>query len=173
MKKRAFPLEKVYRLLSSGPVVLISSLCNETPNIMPIAWTIPLDFDPPLVGCCIGDYSYTFSIVKKSRELVINIPTADLVKKVYACGKCSGREVDKFSFFGLTPSPASKVKAPLIEECYANLECRVVDMSQVKKYNLFIVEVVAAHVVPTKKPLKTLHHITGKRFMVGGREITA
>jgi len=173
MKKRAFPLEKVYRLLGSGPVVLISSLRDQAPNIMPIAWTIPLDFDPPLVGCCIGDHSYTFATVKKSRELVINIPTVDLVKKVYACGKCSGRQVDKFRSFGLTQRPASKVKAPLIEECYANLECRVVDMSQIKKYNLFIVEVVAAHVAPTKKPPKTLHHITGKRFMVGGREINA
>ena len=140
---------------------------------MPIAWTTPLDFEPPVVACCIGDQSRTFQIIKKTKEFVINIPTAELVKKVYGCGQISGRTVDKFKMFKLTAEPASKVKAPLIQECYASLECKVIDSSLVSKYNLFIVQVIAAWVDLKVKHPKTLHHITGKRFILGGKEILA
>ena len=140
---------------------------------MPIAWTTMLDFDPPIIGCCIGDHSYTFKIVKKTKEFVINIPAADLINKVYGCGQVSGKKVDKFKKFKLTPIPASKVKAPLIDECFINLECKVVDSSLVDKYNLFIVKVVAAWATKGIKNPKTLHHISGKRFILGGKIISA
>ena len=171
MKKNKFPLSKVYTLLGSGPTVLITSSLKGKSNIMPIAWMTPLDFDPPIVACCIGDHSYTFQIVKKTREFAINIPTQKLVNKVYACGQVSGKEVDKFKRFKLTAIPASKIKAPLIAECYANLECKVIDTSLINKYNLFIAKVVAARV--RKGRVKTLHHVTGKRFLVAEKEIKA
>ena len=171
--KQKYPLAKVYQLLGSGPTILISSSLNGKPNVMPISWTTMLDFEPPIVGCCIGDHSYTFQIVKKTKEFVINIPTSGLIKKVVACGSVSGRKVNKFEKFKLTPEPALKVNAPLVKECYASLECKVVDASLVEKYNLFIVKVVAAWMDKGVKHPKTLHHITGKRFILGGREIKA
>ena len=173
MTKQKFPLSKVYTLLGSGPVVLISSSLNGKHNIMPIAWTTMLDFDPPIIGCCIGDHSYTFQIVKKTKEFAINIPTSKLIKKVYGCGQVSGKSADKFKMFKLTPEPASKIKAPLIKECYANLECKVVDTAMINKYNLFVVKVVAAWIDRKVKAPKTLHHISGKRFILGGKVVTA
>jgi flavin reductase (DIM6/NTAB) family NADH-FMN oxidoreductase RutF len=171
MKKIKFPLGKVYTLLGSGPTVLITSSLKGKPNIMPIAWMTPLDFDPPIVACCIGDHSFTFQIVKKTKEFAINIPTVEMVNKVYACGQVSGKEVDKFKRFRLTAIPASKIKAPLIAECYASLECKVIDLSLINKYNLFIAKVVAAWV--EKGAHKTLHHITGRKFLVAEKEIKA
>lgn len=173
MAKQKFPLSKVYTLIESGPVVLISSSLKGRPNVMPISWKTMLDFDPPIIGCCIGDHSHTFQIVKRTKEFIINIPTVKLLKKVMACGGVSGRKVDKFKKFGLTATRASKVKAPLIKECYASLECKVVDTSKAKKYNLFIVKVVAAWVDNKVKRPKTLHHIGGKYFMLGGKVIRA
>ncbi|MFA5112712.1 MAG: flavin reductase family protein [Candidatus Margulisiibacteriota bacterium] len=167
MSKTKYPLDKVYRLLGSGPTVLISSSLNGKPNVMTIAWTIPLDFDPPLIGCCIGDQNYTFRIVKKTKEFVINIPGAKLAKKVVACGSVSGRKIDKFKKVGLTPVPASKVKAPLVQECFANLECKVVDARMAGQYNLFIVKVVAAWLDKGAEKTPTLHHVTGHRFKIG------
>ena len=171
--KEKYPLSKVYTLLGSGPVVLISSSLKDKPNIMPIAWTTMLDFDPPIIGCCIGDHSYTFQIVKKTKEFVINIPDAGLIKKIYACGQVSGRKVDKFEKFKFTAVSASKVNAPLIGECFANLECKVIDTSMVYKYNLFIVKVLAAWINNNIKKPKTLHHISGKKFILGEKTVTA
>jgi flavin reductase (DIM6/NTAB) family NADH-FMN oxidoreductase RutF len=169
--KTKYPLAKVYQLLGSGPTVLISSSRQGKPNVMTIAWLTPLDFEPPIIGCCIGDHSYTFQVVKKTKEFVINIPAARLKKKVIACGSVSGRKVDKFKKVGLTPLPASKVKAPLVKECFINLECKVVDSRLVDKYNLFIVKVVAAWMDKGAEKTPTLHHVTGSRFKIGRENV--
>lgn len=176
--KVKIPLDKAYRLLNFGPTVLVSSQSDGKPNLMPVAWNMPIDFDPPKVAICIGDHSYTFKIIKKTKEFVINIPTASMVKKLYQCGKVSGTKVDKFKKFGLTPIPALKVKAPLVKECVAHLECRVIDDSLVDKYNIFIVQVVACsgdRGVLGKhfnvKRYAVLHHLTGEYFFVPGKVV--
>jgi flavin reductase (DIM6/NTAB) family NADH-FMN oxidoreductase RutF len=138
--KQKLGLSKVYQLLSFGPVVLISSRSGNKMNIMPISWVTPVDFDPPLIALIIGDQSYTFKVVKRSKELVINIPSRSLVRKVVACGDCSGKNTDKFKKFRFTPIPSKKVKAPGIKECIASIECKVVDSSMANKYNIFIVK---------------------------------
>lgn len=174
------PLDKAYRLLNFGPTVLVTSSLKGKPNVMPVAWNMPIDFDPCKIAICIGDGSYTFQIVKKTKEFVINIPPASLVKKVFKCGRVSGKKVDKFTKFGLTPVPALKVAPPLIKECFGHLECKVIDDSMVDKYNIFIAKVVACLVEKgaldkfvrvDKKAFKTLHHLTGEYFFMPGKVI--
>ena len=87
------------------------------------------------------------------------------------CGNSSGRKIDKFKVFGLTQVAASCVKAPLIGECYANLECKVVDGKMVSKYNLFILEVLKAWINPARKDAQTIHHRGRGAFMVAGETI--
>jgi flavin reductase (DIM6/NTAB) family NADH-FMN oxidoreductase RutF len=99
---------------------------------------------------------------------VINVPAADLADKVVGIGNCDGDEVDKFERFRLTPVPASQVAAPLIEECYANLECRIADTRLVKAYNFFILEVVQAHVAAAPKYPRTLHYRGEGIFITSG-----
>jgi len=158
MVKKSYPLSKVYGLLEPGPVVLVTTAREGRANIMPMSWHTMMEFEPPIVGCVISNRNYTFDIVKKTKNCVINIPTVELAKKVVACGNISGRDFDKFRAFGLTQVPASLVAAPLIGECYANLECRVVDTRMVNKYNFFVLEVVKAWVDPAMKNPRTLHH---------------
>ena len=138
---------------------------------MTMSWHTMMEFEPPMVGCVISNRNYTFSIVKATKECVINIPTKELAKKVVSCGNTSGRSVDKFKTFHLTPAAATYVKAPLIAECYANLECKVVDMSMVNKYNFFILEVLKAWIAPSVKQPRTIHHLGKGSFMVAGRTI--
>ena len=180
--KIKIPLDKAYLLLNFGPTVLVTSQFKGKPNVMPVAWSMPVDFDPPKVAICIGDQSYTFQIVKRTKEFVINIPPASIFKKVFKCGRISGKKVDKFKKFGLTPIPASRVKAPLVKECIAHLECRVIDSSMANKYNIFIVQVVACSAQKgalqkfmrvDKKPFKTLHHLTGNYFFSPGKVVKA
>ena len=87
-------------------------------------------------------------------------------------GNSTGGKLDKFKKFGLTPIPAAKVAAPLIGECYASFECRLADSSLIAKYDLFIWEVIEAHVATTPKRPCTLHYRGRGQFMVAGRQIS-
>lgn len=169
--KRSFPLSKVYTLIEPGPVVLMTTVRKGRPNIMTLAWHTMIDFVPPLLGCVISDRNYSFRSLTVSRECVINIPDVTLAKQTVACGNTSGRAFDKFQVFHLTPVKARRVKVPMIKECFANLECKVVDQRMAGRYNFFILEVVQAWVDPKKKNPRTLHHQGKDVFRVSGKTI--
>lgn len=171
MKKKSFPLAKVYTLLEPGPVLLITTSHKGVSNIMAQSWHTMMEFEPPLVGCVISARNHSFAALKSSRVCVINIPTAELAEQVVAAGNCSGRKVDKFARTGLTPAAAGLVEAPLIEECYASLECRIADTRLVNAYNFFILEVVKAWIDPSVKSPATLHHRGKGLFMLAGDTI--
>jgi flavin reductase (DIM6/NTAB) family NADH-FMN oxidoreductase RutF len=87
------------------------------------------------------------------------------------CGNTSGRRTDKFEKFRLTAAPAARVAPPLIAECYANFECKVIDARLAAKYNFFILEVVKAWIDRARKDPRTLHHRGRGVFTVDGRTI--
>ncbi|TAK40794.1 MAG: flavin reductase family protein [Betaproteobacteria bacterium] len=169
--KRNLALSRVYRLLEPGPVVLLTTSRNGRPNVMTMSWHTMMEFEPPLVGCIVSNRNYSFGLLKATQECVLNIPTADLAAKVVGCGNTSGRRTDKFKAFRLTPVPAACVAAPLIAQCYANLECRVIDTRLVAKYNFFILQVLKAWIDPSRKRPQTIHHQGRGNFMVAGRTI--
>lgn len=171
MAKRSYPLSKVYGLLEPGPVLLLATAGKARPNVMTLSWHTPMEFEPPLVGCILGNRDYSFGLLKASRECSLNIPTVELAEKVVAVGNCSGRDTDKFKLSGLTAKPAKLVAAPLVAECYASLECRVADTRLVNRYGLFILEVVQAWVDTAVKEPRTLHHRGWGEFMVAGETI--
>ena len=170
-KKREFPLAQVYGLLEPGPVVLVTTAHAGRTNVMPMSWHTMMEFDPPLVGCVISNRNHTFETLRATGECVINLPTVELAKKVVACGNASGQSVDKFKAFDLTPAAGAVVKAPLIAECYANLECKVVDEKLLDRYNFFILEVVQAWIDQRRKRLSTIHHQGEGVFRVAGRTL--
>lgn len=169
--KKAFPLSKVYGLLEPGPVAMITTSRKGRHDVMTQSWHTMMEFEPPLVGCVIAAPSLSFDNLKATKECVINIPERELAAKVVKCGSTSGRTVDKFRAFGLTAVPASRVAAPLIAECYASLECKLVDTRLAGKYNFFVLEVIAAWVDSSRKDPRTLHHRGFGRFMVAGPSI--
>lgn len=171
LRKRALPLGEVYRLLEPGPTVLLTTARKGRSNVMAMSWHAMLEFEPPLVGCVVSNRNHSFAALRATRECVIAIPGAELAPKVVRCGNVSGRDVNKFDAFGLTPMPSTEVGAPLIAECFANLECRVVDTSRVNRYNFFVLEVVRAWLRPGKGESRTLHHRGRGRFMIAGRTI--
>ncbi|OIR16231.1 flavoredoxin [mine drainage metagenome] len=168
MAKKNFPLSKVYGLLETGPVVLVTTSHKGKANIMTQSWHTMMEFEPPLVGCVISGRNHSFDALVATKECVLNIPAVELAKQVVGVGNCSGSKVDKFAKFRLTPLPASQVQPPLIAECFANLECRVADSRMVNKYNFFVLEVVKAWIDPSVKNPRTLHHRGKGIFMVAG-----
>jgi len=171
MAKRALSLAKVYALLEPGPVVLLTTARSGRANVMTLSWHTMMEFEPPLVGCVVSGRDYSFAALVATRQCALNIPTVELASQVVGCGNCSGRRVDKFSAFGLTQLPAKRIQAPLIAECYANLECRVHDTRLVSRYNFFVLEVLQAWVDPACKDPRTLHHRGRGAFMVAGQTI--
>jgi hypothetical protein len=119
------PLSRVYQLLEPGPVVLLTTARRGRANIMTLSWHMMVEFEPQLDACVVSNRNYSFSSLRATRECVIAIPALELAPKVVEVGNCSGRNVDKFARFGLTPVPAELVAPPLVAECFANLECKV------------------------------------------------
>ncbi|MGL4967951.1 MAG: flavin reductase family protein [Inquilinus sp.] len=167
-RKADFPVHEVRRYLEPGPIVLVSSRWRDRTNIMTLGWHMVMEFSPSLVGCMISGGNHSFRLIRDSGECVINLPTTALTDTVVGIGNTSGAAIDKFETFGLTAEAAQEVGAPLIRECHANFECRLHDDTLVDRYNVFIFEVVKAHVAPTPKHPKTLHYTGGGVFVTAG-----
>ena len=165
------PLSEVYQLIEPGPVVLLATAQKGRANVMTMSWHMMMEFTPPLIGCVVSNGDYSFNALRAAKECVIAIPGVELAETVVGIGNCSGRDVDKFERFGLTAKPAREVKAPLIAECFANLECKVVDTRLVNRYCFFVLEVVKAWRKPSRTAPKTIHHHGFGKFVVDGETL--
>lgn len=171
MAMRSLLLSTVYQLLEPGPVVMLTTTRSGQHNVMTMSWHMMVEFTPPRVACVVSSANYSFKSLRVTKECVIAIPAVELAETVGRVGNSSGRDIDKFEAFGLTPVPAEKVAAPLIAECFANLECRTVDTRLANKYCLFVLEVVRAWTDPNQKDPKTIHHRGFGEFVVDGEII--
>lgn len=135
-------------VLAPLPVVLVScgGRDGQKPNIITIAWTGTVCSDPPMVSISLRPERYSFSIIKRAGEFVVNLPTRRQARVVDWCGMVSGREVDKFAGAGLTAAPALKVGCPVIRECPVHIECRVRQSLNLGSHELFLAEVAAVRV---------------------------
>lgn len=161
-------LSKAYTLMESGPVVLVTTRDGQKDNVMTISWTMVMDFTP-LFAITTGEWNHSFAALRKNKECVIAIPTVDLLDKVVGIGTCSGKDTDKFAKFKLTPVQGQVVKSPLIKECFANMECKVVDI--IKKHNIVVLEAVAAYLDTTRKEKRLVHAVGDGTFIVDGRRM--
>jgi flavin reductase (DIM6/NTAB) family NADH-FMN oxidoreductase RutF len=144
-KKRIKPSRPVY----PSPAGLVTSVSTEgRPNIITLGEIFNLSITSPvIVGIAIHKQRFSHSLISATREFVVNCPTARMVEIVDRVGSVSGRTVDKFTAFNLTPVPADHVKPPLIAECPVNMECRVIGIQEIGDHDLFLGEVVAVHIV--------------------------
>ena len=156
--------------IEPGPVVLVSSFDpdKKKSNVMTISWTIALDFAHH-IAICTGAWNYSYDIIIKTKECVVAIPPSDMAETVVKIGAVSGKDVDKFKKFKLTKLEAEKVKAPLIEECVANLECKVIDV--VEEYGLIILEVVNVWENQDIKDPKLFHAFGDGTFVADGKKM--
>jgi flavin reductase (DIM6/NTAB) family NADH-FMN oxidoreductase RutF len=161
-------MSKAFTLLESGPVVLDTTNDGKKDNIMTISWTMVLDFTP-VFAITTGEWNYSFTALRQTKECVISIPTVDMLDKVVGIGTCSGTDTDKFAKFKLTPVKSRIVKAPLIKECLANIECNVIDI--VKKHNIVVLKAVAAYFDTSRKEKRTVHAVGDGTFIVDGRKL--
>jgi flavin reductase (DIM6/NTAB) family NADH-FMN oxidoreductase RutF len=161
-----------YRLMHPMHTILVSCVGKTgQPNVLPLAWAMPTSREPPLVAVSIGLNRYSHGLIEESGEFVINLPTVDIVNETLICGRTSGKTSDKFAETGLTPLPARKVKAPIIKECIAHLECKVHSQFQTGDHTIFVGKVIVAYAnkgVFTDKydveKARMLYHLGGDIF---------
>lgn len=165
---RQLNLNKAFTLMESGPVVLVTTHDGQKNNIMTISWTMVMDFTP-VFAIVTGEWNHSFTALRKNRECVIAIPTVDMLDKVVGIGTCSGVDTDKFAKFKLTPVQGQFVRSPLIKECLANIECKVIDI--VKKHNIVVLKGVAAYIDTERKEKRAVHAVGDGTFIVDGRKI--
>ena len=165
---KSLKLSKAFTLMESGPVILVTTSDGKKNNIMTISWTMVNDFTPRF-AMTTGGWNHSYRALAKTRECVIAIPTVDMLDTVVGIGTCSGAETDKFKKFKLTPVAGKVVKAPLIKECLANIECRVVDI--IAKHNIVVLEAVAAYMDTARKEKRTIHAVGDGTFIVDGRKL--
>jgi flavin reductase (DIM6/NTAB) family NADH-FMN oxidoreductase RutF len=163
------PLAKAFMLIEPGPVTLVTTAVGRRKNIMTISWTMVMDFTPKLAFVT-GPWNHSYQALVDTGECVIAIPSADMSETVVGIGTCSGADTDKFRKFGLTPVKAGAVKAPLIAECIANIECRVID--HVKRHDLFVLEGVRAWTDPDASKRRTFHAVGDGTFVGDGRRFS-
>jgi len=138
---------KAGNMLYPLPAVMVS--CGTKPedyNIITISWSGTVNTDPPMVSISVREERHSFSLIKDAGEFVINLTTRDLLKAADWCGVRSGKKFDKFKEMNLTPTPASKIKTPLIAESPVNIECKITQEINLGTHHMFLAEVVAVNV---------------------------
>lgn len=173
MVKRALEVRLAHRLLSPGPVTLLSSQYRGQPNVMTVAWAAPVSVEPPLVGVAIHPTRLTHEFVSKSEQFALNVPHIEMIGAVHQCGLTSGRDGDKFEVAGLTPAVATEVDPPLVEECIGHLECGVIERIRLGDHDFFIGQVLALTAdeeafeetwLADEEGGRTLHHLGGNVY---------
>jgi len=168
-------LRFAYRLLHPRHTVLVT--CADKTgkeNVITLAWTMPTSIKPPLLVISVRPERYSHRFIEESGEFVVNVPTMEIVEQTLYCGRVSGRECDKFETAPLTPSPARMVRSPIIKECVAHLECKVVQIITTGDHTLFVGEILTAYVNEetfTKaktfkvRKVKPVFHMGGNSFV--------
>jgi flavin reductase (DIM6/NTAB) family NADH-FMN oxidoreductase RutF len=165
---RQMKLSRAFTLLEPGPVALVTTRDGKKNNMMTISWTMVLDFTP-VFAMTTGEWNYSFAALRNNRECVIAIPAVDMFDQVVGIGTCSGADTDKFARFGLTPRRGKVVEAPLIKECLANIERKVIDI--VRQHDIVVLKGVAAHIDSARREKRTVHAVGDGTFVVDGRKL--
>ncbi len=125
-------------------------------SICPLGWTMRTSGSPPMMAISVAPTRFTHGLIEAAGAFVLAYPGRELAQVTLDLGTRSGADGDKFTEAGLTARPAQHVAAPLVEECIANLECRLVDRFTTGDHTVFVGEVLAAWARTEPGPLLCL-----------------
>ena len=179
---RSFEPTDALRLLNGGPVVLLTTRFRNETNVMPAIWTVPLSRRPPFIGVAVNHARHTHDMVRFAEEFALNFPGRDLMNHTHYFGAVSGSNVAKLDLAKLATFKASKVSAPLIENCLAYVECSLEDALRIGDHTLFVGRILAVQAEPEafdgtwlieNPEYRPLHYLGIDRYSVLGDRLTA
>ena len=171
--------EMAYRLVHPMHTVLVTCASKAgKANIITLAWIMPTSAKPPMVAISVAPRRCSHKLIEESGEFVVNVPSMRLVHQTLFCGRTPGRKIDKFRETHLTAAPAKRVKAPIIKECVAHLECKLVQKITTGDHTLFVGEVLAAYANKSVfsdmydvKKAKPVFHMGGNSFVTASTKV--
>jgi len=158
-------LERAFTYLESGAVLLVTTRAGKADNVMTVSWQMVLDFTPR-IAICTGEWNESFERILRTKQCVLCVPAVDMLDKVVGIGTVHAGECDKFKHFHLKKQAAAKVKAPLITDCLAAIECKLVDY--VKEHDILVLKGVQLWENPLKKERRVIHANGDGTFFADG-----
>lgn len=135
------------------------------PNIITVAWAGTVCTNPPMLSISVRPERYSYHMIEKSGEFVVNLTTKDLVRATDYCGVRSGRDVDKFAEMHLTPLPSREVSVPGIAESPVNIECRVREIKPLGSHHMILADVVAVTIDDAYMDEKGKFHLNDTKLV--------
>ena len=147
-------IRKAFTYLESGAVLLVTTNDGPKDNVMTISWQMVMDFTPH-IAISTGEWNESFETILKTKECALCIPSFDMIEKVVGIGVIHGSECDKYYRFGLGKAKAAKVKAPIITDCLAAVECKLEDY--IEHHGLLVLKGVQLWENPEKSDRRVIH----------------
>jgi flavin reductase (DIM6/NTAB) family NADH-FMN oxidoreductase RutF len=180
--RRTLEPHDALRLLSGGPVALVTTRWRDKTNVMPAIWTTPLSRVPPLIGVVVSESRHTHDMIRFSEQFALNFPARDLLNHTHYFGMVSGTEVGKLELAKLPTVKATTIDAPLIDNCVAHVECSLEDAIRVGDHTLFVGRVLVVQADPEAfeetwlledTEYRPLHYLGTDRYAVLGKRLIA
>lgn len=137
---------KAGAMLSPVPPVLVSCSDGERDNLITVGWTGIICTEPAKTYISLRPERYSYEIISKSREFIINLPSSHIIRSIDFCGVRSGRKLDKFKECRLTREKATQVACPAVAESPISIECRVTDIIKLGTHDMFMADIIAVNV---------------------------
>jgi flavin reductase (DIM6/NTAB) family NADH-FMN oxidoreductase RutF len=166
----AFPLDRAFTFVESGPVLLIATMDKGNRNLMSLSWHASMGFEP-FIGICLGPWNFSYTALVETGECVVAVPHAGMLETVVDIGNCSGEDMDKFAAFNLHAQAAQDIAAPLVAECLYNLECRVVNRALAGEYHFFVLQGDRAWRNPAPADARSFHAVGDGTFVIDGETV--
>ena len=158
-------IKRAFTYLESGSVLLVTTYDGTKDNVMTISWQMVMDFTPH-IAITTGSWNESFETILKTKECCLNVPAFDLVETVVGVGTVHGSDYDKFDTFGLKKAKAKKVKAPVITNCLAAIECRLEDY--IEQHGILVFKGVQLWENPEKEEHRLIHANGDGTFFADG-----
>lgn len=132
------------RLLGGAPVAIVTTRWKAVANAFPVAWSMPVSVDPPLIAIAVHPSRHSHDMISFGEEFALNFPSKVVLNHTQWLGMVSGLQGDKLEASRLPYFRAKAIEAPLLEGCVGWIECTVHDSYTTGDHSLFIGRVMAA-----------------------------
>ncbi len=156
------------------PKVVAWAVCRDPDgrvSICPLGWHMMTSSEPHMVAISVAPKRFTHELISRAGEFVLAFPGEDQAEATLDVGIRSGRSYDKFAAHNLTVLEGECCQTPIIEDCVANLECRVVGRLDTGDHTIFVGQVLQYwQSSDDRRPLLLVGDLGGyEQLLKGGR----
>ena len=122
-------------------VYVVSGKRGSQINALTCAWVTRVSMDPPLVAVAVGKTRYTHDFIKDGGAFAVSVLAEGQQEIGQFFGTVSGKDVDKFARY---PHESKATGAPVLADCAAWVDCKLVHSYDAGDHTIFVGEVVDA-----------------------------